>query len=388
MVAKRDLKTELTGDAFRRAVAQVLPKHLTADRFVRVAILAMTRTPKLAECDKSSFFNALMALSQYGLEPDGRRAHLIPFENKKRGCYEVQLIIDWKGLAELAMRSGVVSYLHADVVSDGDRFDYNAGQIIAHVPWFLRRDDEKPAAPGEVFAVYALARFKDGSSKAEVLSLAEVEAIRDGSQGYKMFQKGFAKSSPWESHFFEMAKKTAFRRLTKWLPLSPEFRDAVELDDKVDPVVDVDAAPLSADFQVQLAAPEIESGEGSDEIPGAETPQPTTNTKTETATDAGTVAGPQGEGSAAPAGATTQAAPVPPASNPRVATIRRQLSRAELTEGDAVTQIHKMFPNTQGCNSLDEVQEIAPNVINSLMRGWESFVNATRKSKGVEAPQQ
>ncbi|TXH52721.1 MAG: hypothetical protein E6Q97_14990 [Desulfurellales bacterium] len=387
VVAKRDLKAELTGDAFRRAVAQVLPKHLTADRFVRVAIMAMTRTPKLAECDKASFFGALMSLSQYGLEPDGRRAHLIPFKNEKRGCYEVQLIIDWKGLAELAMRSGVVSYLHADVISDGDLFDYNAGQIIAHVPWFLRRDAEKPAAPGDVFAAYALAKFKDGSSKAEVLSLAEVEAIRDGSQGYKMFQKGIAKSSPWDSHFFEMAKKTAFRRLTKWLPLSPEFRDAVELDDKVDPVVDVDAAPLSADFQVQLAAPEIESGEGSDEIPGAEAPP--RNSTQETATEAGNVtAAPQGEGSAAPAGATTQAATVPPAPNPRVATIRKQLSRAGLTEGDAVTQIHKMFPNTEGCNSLDDVQEIAPNVINALMRGWESFVNATRKSKGVEAPQQ
>ena len=138
---------------------------------------------------------------------------------------------------------------------------------------------------------------------------------------------------------------------------------------------------------VRLSPPAL-LAEASEPIQGAETPQPTTTTKTETATDAGTVAGPQGEGSAAPAGATTQAATVLPASNPRVSTIRRQLSRAELTEGDAVTQIHKMFPNTQGCNSLDEVQEIAPNVINSLMRGWESFVNATRKSKGVEAPQQ
>jgi hypothetical protein len=145
-----------------------------------------------------------------------------------------------------------------------------------------------------------------------------------------------------------------------------------------------DLKPANATVEPKVGKPFAES----DEIPGAETPQPTTNTKTETATDAGTVAGPQGEGSAAPAGATTQAATVPPASNPRVATIRKQLSRAELTEGDAVTQIHKMFPNTQGCNSLDEVQEIAPNVINSLMRGWESFVNATRKSKGIEAPQQ
>ena len=218
------IKDRLEGEAFRKAVSAILPKHCTAERFARVAVCALTRTPKLAECDQASFFGAMMTLSQLGLEPDGRRAHLIPFHNSKRNCYEVQLIVDWKGLAELAMRSGLVSNLHADCVWDGDLFRYSAGKLREHVPWFLRRDAEKPASRGDMYAAYALAEFRDGTSKAEVMSLDDIHAVRRRSKA--------ANAGPWVTDFGEMAKKTVFRRLSKWLPLSPEFMDAIEAEDE------------------------------------------------------------------------------------------------------------------------------------------------------------
>jgi recombination protein RecT len=200
---------------FRAAVAQVLPKHLTPDRFVRVAILALTRTPALAECEQASLFNALMRLSQLGLEPDGYRAHLIPFRNEKRGVVECQLIIDYKGLAELVMRSGTVSFLHADVVCDNDRFDFDRGEILEH-RINLKEDRGSP------YAVYCRVKFKDGSERAELMSKADVERIRQRS---KTPTKG-----PWQTDWNEMAKKTCFRRLSKWLPLSAELRDAADAD--------------------------------------------------------------------------------------------------------------------------------------------------------------
>lgn len=202
------IRDELQGDAFKRAIGQVLPKHLTPDRMARVAIMAMTKNPKLAQCDRASFFGAMMTLSQYGLEPDGRRAHLIPYGTT---C---QLVIDYKGLVELAMRSGMVSNIHADVVCENDEFSYKNGEVN-HEP-NLRKDR------GAVFAVYAIAKFKDGAEKSEVMSLSEVDAIRKRSKS--------ANSGPWVTDWNEMAKKTVFRRLSKWLPLSPEFRDAVDAD--------------------------------------------------------------------------------------------------------------------------------------------------------------
>jgi phage RecT family recombinase len=198
------------------------------------------------ECTQSSLFQCLLTCAQFGLEPDGRRAHLIPFENRKKKIVECQLIIDYKGLSELVYRSGVVSYLHSDVVRRGDIFDFSKGQLKDHVPHFLRKQDDqmKPPSAGLIYAVYSLARMKDGSEKCEVLALSEVLSIRDGSQGWRAFKAGFAKSSPWDPNNAvseqEMMKKTAFRRLSKWLPISAEVRDLIEKDD--DPI-DIVATP-------------------------------------------------------------------------------------------------------------------------------------------------
>jgi recombination protein RecT len=227
----------VASNGFKTQLAMVLPKHLTPERFARIAVTCMRKVPKLQQCTQESLLGCLMTLSQYGLEPDGRRAHLIPFENRKAGTVECTLIIDYKGLAELVLRSGLVSYLHADVVCDGDVFEYNLGRIVSHVPWFLRRDKDKPSEPGEVYAVYATVVNKDGTSKSEVLSRKEVDAIRARSKS--------GSSGPWVTDWAEMAKKTAFKRLSKWLVLSAEFRDASESEDEAD-VIETTAVDRSA----------------------------------------------------------------------------------------------------------------------------------------------
>lgn len=93
------LRDHLQSEGVKNHIKMALPKHITPERMVRVALTALTRVPKLAECDQASFFKALFECSQWGLEPDGRRAHLIPFENKRKGIVECQLIFDYKGLA-------------------------------------------------------------------------------------------------------------------------------------------------------------------------------------------------------------------------------------------------------------------------------------------------
>jgi len=194
---------------FAAQIEKALPKHLTPDRFVRIAITAMAKNPKLQECTKTSFFNCLLNLSQLGLEPDGYHAHLIPYKD------ECQLIIDYKGLVDLTMRSGKVANIHADVVCENDVFAYNMGMVEQHRIG-LRKER------GAVYAVYAIVTFKDGSKKAEVMSRDDVEKIRKRS--------GAGTNGPWMTDWNEMAKKTVFRRLAKWLPISPEYRDVLESD--------------------------------------------------------------------------------------------------------------------------------------------------------------
>lgn len=220
-------------ESFKAKIAAALPKHLSAERYMRIVNNTVLRTPKLLRCNPASFSNALLLLSQYGLEPDGRRAHLIPFENKKAGTVELQLIIDWKGLAELILRSGVIARLHADLICENDDFEFDMGDILHHKIDFRKER-------GEPYAVYAMAVTKTGERFVQVLQRSEVESVRNGSSGWQAFVKGYAKQSPWDDKTpvsrGEMWKKTAFRRLAKWLPLSSEIREAVELDDDESPM--------------------------------------------------------------------------------------------------------------------------------------------------------
>jgi len=252
--ARKDVKSLLEGPAFRAEIAKVLPKHLTPERMIRVAITATMKTPKLLQCTAESLTKCLLDCSALGIEPDGRRAHLIPFEDRKKGVTVCTLIIDYKGLAELAMRSGLVSNIHADVVRENDVFEYDMGEIKAHKIDFR---NERGAA----YAFYAICRFKDGSVKADVMSVDEVEAIRMRSKS--------PNEGPWATDPVEMGKKTVFRRLSKWLPLSPEFRDAVEKDDEEDPIAKaVDVTPRAPLF----AAPQVPAPEPAPVDPPAELP--------------------------------------------------------------------------------------------------------------------
>lgn len=231
-VAKRELKDWLSSDDFKGAVAATLPQHITPDRFVRIAILALSKTPKLAECTKESVLRCMMDCSQLGIEPDGRRAHLIPYGR------ECQLIIDYKGLVELAYRSGTVSNIHAEIVCERDVFTYDRGEVKEHIINF-RKDR------GEMYAAWVRVRMKDGAEKVEVMSKADIEKVRSRSRS--------GNNGPWKTDYNEMAKKTVFRRCSKWLQLSPEIRDAVEREDEYDDANTIEVR--TPDFSFLGAAP-------------------------------------------------------------------------------------------------------------------------------------
>lgn len=202
------LKGLIGSQHFKDQLAASLPTHLSPDRFARIAITALTRTPKLLECTQPSLFKCLLELSALGLEPDGRNAHLIPYGK------DCTLIIDWKGLVALAKRSGDVQSWSAQDVCENDQFRWQDGVVYHEIDW---RNDR-----GKAQCYYSRVTLKDGSLEFEVMTLAEVEAIRKRSKA--------GNSGPWVSDFNEMAKKTVMRRHSKRLTLSPEFHNALEKD--------------------------------------------------------------------------------------------------------------------------------------------------------------
>lgn len=218
-----------------------LPSHMTPERFARIALTALNRSPGLRQCTQESLMQCLLDMSSLGLEPDSRRAHLIPFKDTKNNRTVCTLIVDYKGYVDLVRRSGMVSKIHADVVCDGDVFEHNMGEIVRHT-YDLKSDRDDATW----YAVYATVQFKDCTTQAVIMTRRQVEKIRDKSPGW-IASKRYGKPHPWGEQPAEMAKKTAFRRLTKWLTLSPEIAKALDKEDEHEArVIDLSAQSLIA----------------------------------------------------------------------------------------------------------------------------------------------
>ena len=204
-------------------IAMALPKHLNADRIIRVAMTSIQRTPQLLECDPISLVAAVIQSSQLGLEPDGilGHAYLVPFRNTKKNRMEVQFIPGYKGLIDLARRSGQVNRISAHVVYENEPFtmEYGTKEILEHKPL-------PPSTRGDRKGVYAIAVLNDGSAHFEWLWNEEIEAVKRQSKAVNF--------GPWKTHEDEMIRKTAIRRLVKYLPLSVELAKAAAVDELAD----------------------------------------------------------------------------------------------------------------------------------------------------------
>lgn len=204
-------------------IAMALPKHLNADRIIRVAMTSIQRNPQLLECDPISLVAAIIQSSQLGLEPDGilGHAYLVPFRNTKKNRMEVQFIPGYKGLIDLARRSGQVNRISAHVVYENEPFimEYGTKEILEHKPL-------PPSTRGDRKGVYAVAVLNDGSAHFEWLWNEEIEAVKRQSKAGNF--------GPWKTHEDEMIRKTAIRRLVKYLPLSVELAKAAAVDELAD----------------------------------------------------------------------------------------------------------------------------------------------------------
>lgn len=230
-------------------IAKALPSVITPERFTRIVTSALRATPKLAETTPQSFLGAMMTAAQLGLEPNTPlgQAYLLPYKNK--GVLECQFQLGYKGLIDLAYRSGEVSIIQAHEVHENDDFFYEFGlePQLTHKPAHHDR--------GEVFCYYAMFRTKDGGFGFEVMSKEEIEAhARKYSQSYG------SDFSPWKSNFDEMAKKTVLKRVLKYAPLKSDFVRGVASDETIrkELAPDMSEVPsIEADYVVDAETGEV-----------------------------------------------------------------------------------------------------------------------------------
>lgn len=211
-------------------IKKVCARGADAQKMLKMFAIAGSRTPKLMQCTPLSVLDAMVRCAELGLMPSTLgTAYLIPYENRRAGTVECQLIIGYRGLVELARRSGQISTIQAGVVREGDIFDFSYGveTTFKHVP--------KGNFKAKITHVWALAKFNGGGHQLEVMTVDEVEAIRSRSRA--------GNNGPWVSDYGEMCKKTALRRLCKMLPLTPEVEAGLEQIEKGEFNLDLPANP-------------------------------------------------------------------------------------------------------------------------------------------------
>jgi recombination protein RecT len=195
-------------------IARALPKTMTADRFARIVMTTLRTSPQLMTADPQSLMAAVMLSAQLGLEPGPLgHAYLVPYKR------EVTFIIGYKGIIDLARRSGEIRSIEAREVREGDLFEYEFGlePKLRHIP----ADGDR----GEATHFYGVAHFKDGGHYFEVLPVSEIERYRKRSAA--------GNRGPWQTDYAAMAKKTVIRRMAPYLPLSTEAAQAIDADEGV-----------------------------------------------------------------------------------------------------------------------------------------------------------
>ena len=147
------------------------------------------------------------------------QSYLILFKNNKLGTTECQFQIGYKGLIELARRSGQIETIVANEVCENDTFEYEYGfeEKLVHKPMIK-------GERGQAYAYYAYATLKDGGRAFVVMSKADIDRIRTT---YSKAKYG----SPWETEYNAMAKKTVIKQLMKYLPVSIELIEKFNADE-------------------------------------------------------------------------------------------------------------------------------------------------------------
>ncbi len=234
----------------RIQIERVLPKWMTTERFltqVRFALTIGKSAAKLQQCTPQSVVNSVLMAADLGLDPSGRlgSAWLVPYKS------ECQLIPGYRGLIDLAVRSGFVRSVNAWVVHEKDSFSPINGKTPRHIPYLPKSGED--IDPGPVYAAWCRYKTRDGGDESVIMSLRELWAIRERSAGYRSAMQFGNKENPWISDPEEQFKKTTVRRAMKMAPLNPtggmnealeRYARAVEHDDMVEEHADAEFTEL------------------------------------------------------------------------------------------------------------------------------------------------
>jgi len=199
-------------------LTSLLPPDIATEQFRAALFLELTGRPDLAECTPESIRECVVKAATYGLLP-GRDVHFLPFRNRRKGGKkDATYVPNYLGLILALERTGKVKRAFAHPVYEGDEYGFD---------YFSDRPIHKPAlslgkSQGKILFYYGAILMKDGTCHFEVLTLEDIAAVKARGPAHD--------DGPWVTDPIMMARKTALKRVAKYVKVTPAMQDMLEED--------------------------------------------------------------------------------------------------------------------------------------------------------------
>lgn len=218
---------------------------VTQEAFGTSIRASVATDPALLECvekNPSSVMIAIMQAAQLGLRPGKVHKHFSLITRKGKHGLQCEGQLEYRGMIDLALRSGKIDDIDARCVYRGEEFEYDPMTKSIRHPWAA--EDDVDRADDNLIAAYAWAIIKGRDRPANVLlRKADIHKRRESSMAWKAFEAKKIKSTPWDAHYAAMCRKTALRALldSGLVPLGDMAEKFDRFGDDVEQIHDVDA---------------------------------------------------------------------------------------------------------------------------------------------------
>lgn len=220
----------INSEGYKRLINQTLGDPKKAARFVTAITSAVATNPALQNCDASTIVSAGLLGETLNLSPSPQlgQYYLVPFNDRKNNRTTAQFQLGYRGMLQLAQRSGEYKRINAMPVKQGEliRYDpFNDEIELAYI------EDEAQRESLPTIGYYAMFEYHNGFKKVLYWSKEKMEQhATKYSMGYRA-HKGY---TFWEKDFDSMGVKTMLRQLlSKWGVMSLEMQKAYEADQGV-----------------------------------------------------------------------------------------------------------------------------------------------------------
>ena len=236
----------ITTEAYQQLIRNTLQDPKRRARFIASITSAVSTNPELQDCDAGSILSCGFLGESLGLSPSPQLGHfyMVPFNDRKNDRKVATFILGYKGLVQLAARSGQYKDITTAAIKKGELVSFNpiTGDVILNPIM-----DELERDIAETVGYYASFEYTNGFkksiywSKEKMLQHANRYSAAFSAASYEKLQAGqipekekWKYSSFWYKDFDSMGMKTMLRQLLgKWGILSIEMLTAYESDNAV-----------------------------------------------------------------------------------------------------------------------------------------------------------